>query len=576
MTANTGGGTPVALHAELLAAAGPERVLTMMSLRRLLVGTDRTVLVEALTWAAREGIALPPSVAAQFGVVVPDPAAAPAPAEPAPTPLAEKALELHFSIDVDHGTQLNLAALSIKTLFPDTTTAPSRPAAPSTPSVTATVAPAQPSAPSFPPKQRNAPKPADPANEAFELSEAKRPVFNSLKYYQKRIAMYPLLSREQEGELAQAIEAGLLARAKLDDAKKIAPKLRSELRHLVRLGEQAFIDFTQANLRLVVAIASRSTGRGVDLLDLIQEGNIGLVHAIHRFDHRLGYKFSTYAVNWIRQSIQRALANQSRTIRLPADVHDAVTALNRAADTLGYASPQEALSEVAAHADITLDKATTVLSRVRQTLPLEHLHEAIGDEALHEEVDRSVRGPHVCEPDTHFKDLSPETIQRLLTGLGARERQVLILRFGLDGEDPLTLRAAGAVMGTTGERVRQVQSEAMAILRERLAEHLRLPPPPSPTTSPAPAPEPPRSKVDPAPAPPVDLTGKLHVTRKVHHTGQIMVDRQTIYVGIQYIGEIVTVLIEDEWFRVLLEGHPVAAVPRRHRPGSPFIYGLAG
>ncbi|MFF5955238.1 sigma-70 family RNA polymerase sigma factor [Streptomyces luteogriseus] len=556
MTTDVEAGTPAALHAELLAAAGPERVLTLMALRRLLVGADKTVLVEALGRVVREGVTLPAKVAASFGVPVgasvtssdpdrPTPARSPNEA-PVTTWLpaipAQKAPGPRFTIELGPDSRLDLTALTPRTLRPDA------------------------------PPPASVPKPplraaADAADAAFEDSAAGRPVFNSLKYYRKVIGKYPLLSREQEAEAAQAIEAGLLARERLDEAgRKIAPKLRRELEQLVLLGEQAFTEFVHANLRLVVSVAVRYTGRGLDLMDLIQEGNAGMVHAIEMFDHRRGFKFSTYAMNWIRQAIQRALADQSRTVRLPVYAHDTLIALRKAAWELGHESPANALPVVAARAGVPLDKAADLLAQVRCTIPLEELTEAIGDDALHEEADRSIQGPHWAESDVDYRNLSLKEVHDLLDSLSARERRLITLRHGLDGGVESTLDAIGHVLGVTRERVRQVESKAMSKLRGRALEHLS---PPVAAPSP-PIIEPSALSVDP----PVDLADELHVTRKVHNSGQIMVDRQTIEVGVQYSGETVTVLLEDEWFRVLLGRRPIGASPRRHRPGSGKIYGL--
>ncbi|MFJ6859047.1 sigma-70 family RNA polymerase sigma factor [Streptomyces werraensis] len=571
MTTDVEAGAAAALHAALLAAAGPERVLTSIGLRQLLMGTDKTVIAEALNRVAREGVTLPPALAASFGIPTGSPSASSGPARPtptppskeAPTPLAlpavpaQRAPGPRFTIELGPDSRLDLAALTMQTLRP--TPAPSAPPAP---------------APAPAPKPPTRPV-ANAADASFESSGTSQAFFNPLKYYRKVIGRYPLLSRQQEAELAQAIEAGLLAREKLGEAgRKVAPKLRRELEQLVRLGEQTFTEFAHANLRLVVSIAVGHTGRGLDLMDLIQEGNLGMLHAIELFDHRKGYKFSTYATNWIRQSIQRALADKSRTVRLPAHAHEAVTALRRIARELGHSTPVDALPAVAADAGLSVEKASELLSQVRRTVPLEDLIEAIGEEALHEEADRTIRGPHWSEADTRYKDLSPEEVHNLLDCLSDRERRLMTLRYGLDGGPESTLDAVGQVLGVTRERVRQVESKAMSKLRAHTWRYLSPPvvvPPAPVVTPPRPAVEPHAVPVDP----PVDLTDELHVTRKVHNSGQIMVDRQTIHVGVQYCGEIVTVLLEDEWFRVLFKGRPIAATPRQHRSGASRIYGLA-
>ncbi|WP_435614517.1 sigma-70 family RNA polymerase sigma factor [Streptomyces coelicoflavus] len=533
--------TPAALHAELLAAAGPERVLTPAALRRLLAGVNKSALIEALSQVARDGVTLPPAVAAQFGVPVggaapsrpkgPGPARIPDQASPAsglPAVPTQRDPGPRFTLELGPDSQLDLAALSVRTLQPDPV--PSEPA----------------------PKSQ--PRPASrSADVGFEESDTGRPVFNPLKYYRKVIGTFPLLSRQQEAQLAQAIEAGLLAREKRDEEnRKIAPKLRKELGQLVDIGERAFTDFSQANLRLVVSVATHYTGRGLDLMDLIQEGNIGLLHAIDKFDHRKGFRFSTYAVPWIRQAISRAIADQSRTVRLPVHAHDTVSALGRAARELGHPTPEAALPVVAARAGVTPDEARTVLSRVRRTVPLEELAEAIGDDMLHEETDRSTRGPHWAEPDAYYQDMSAQEVHALLAGsLTKREHQVMVLRHGLDGGPELILEAIGRELGVTRERIRQIESKAVAKLLGGIREYRTR------TTGPADAPP----------------SAVLRTRRKVYPPGIVVVGHQTIHVGGQWCRKMVTILIEDDWFRVVDGGHQIAAAPRRHLVESRRIYG---
>ncbi|MER6179773.1 sigma-70 family RNA polymerase sigma factor [Streptomyces sp. NPDC001652] len=542
MTTDVEAGTPVALHAELLAAAGPERVLTLMALRRLLIGTEKAALVEALSQVVREGVTLPANVAASFGVPVGGPVAPSGPDRPMPAPTpdetpvapqlpaipAQKAPGPRFTIELGPDSRLDLTALTIRTLRPD-------PA----PSVSV----------SKPPSRAA----SDAADSAFEDSSPGRPVFNSLKYYRKVIGRYPLLSREQEVELAQAIEAGLLAHEHLNEAsRKTAPKQRRELEQLVLLGEQAFTEFTHSNLRLVVSVAVRYTGRGLDLMDLIQEGNAGMVHAIEMFDYRKGFKFSTYAVQWIQQAIRRAIADQSRTVRLPVYAHDIVAALHKAARELGHQAPADALPAVAERAGMSPDKAADLLSQVRRTIPLEDLTEAIGDDALHEEADRVIRGPHWAEPDVYYRDMSPEEVHTLLNCLTERERLVMTLRHGLDGGSELTLDAIGCDLRVTRERIRQIESKALSKLRGQVHED-RI-----------------RANL-PVVAPP---SAVRRVHRTVYQPGIIVVGYQTIHVGTQWCSKSVTVLIEDDWFRVVDEGRQITAVPRRHLMGSRQIYGI--
>lgn len=568
MTTDVEAGASAALHAELLAAAGAARVLNPAALRQLLVGTDRAVVAEALRRVAQEGVTLPPALAASFGVP-PEPGR-PTAAQPSEVAIAPPGLPAiptqrapgpRFTIELGPDSRLDLAALTVQTLRP-TQSVP---------------------APALKPPARTA------ADVAFEDSGARQPVFNSLKYYRKVIGAYTLLSRRQEAELAQAIEAGLLAREKLDEAgRKIAPKLRRELEQLVLLGEQAFTEFSYANLRLVVSIAVGYTGRGLDFLDLIQEGNIGMLHAIEKFDHRKGFKFSTYATNWIRQTIQRALADQSRTVRLPVHAHDSLTALHRAARELGHGTPANALPAVAARAGMSQEKAAELLSQVRRTVPLEDLAEAIGDDALHEEFDRTAREPQSLEGEPDYMGLSPGEVRRLVDRLSSREAQVLVLRHGLnDGGPGLTLDAIGRHLGVSRERVRQIEKQAAEALRYLVVIYRKtgsIPPvrPSEPRSArPRPRSRPVTTKVVPAvphstalpeavsrfkPTFPSARTRERH---RVDSSGRIVVRGRVIDVGTQLKGgTMVVVLIEEELIRIIHDGRQLTTAPRRRSSGT--------
>ncbi|MDL2079836.1 sigma-70 family RNA polymerase sigma factor [Streptomyces sp. GXMU-J15] len=558
MTTEVDAGSPAALHARLLAAAGPQRTLTPLAVRQLVIGVDRSLLAEALRRVAREGVTLPANVRAMFGVPEEEPTAPEEPpAAPEEAPVADPLPAIptqpgpRFTIELPPDARLDLTALTLRTLCPEQAPAPAAPPPPAP-----KAAAPKPKSPS----RENSVDPEDP-----DESPTHQAVHDPLKTYTKAIGKYPLLSHRQETELAKAIEAGLLAREKLEEpGARLAPKLRVELERLVRLGEQARTGFAHGNLRLVVSIAKRYTGRGLDLMDLIQEGNLGLLHAIEKFDHERGFKFSTYAVQWIRQTILRAIADQSRTVRIPVHAHDTLTALHRAATDLNLDSPHDDLPTVAARAGTTVEEAHKLLSRVRRIVPFEELTEAIGDDALHEEADRSDDGPHRPEPDAYYKDLSPEQVHKILDCLSEREHRVMTLRYGLDGGPQLTLDAIGQDIGVTRERIRQIESMAMSKLRERTLRHTHThAPAPKPKETPRPEPTPPPAP-SPSPDEPPDLADELCVTRKVHHNGRIQVDYQTIDVGMRYIGERVTVLLEEDWFRVLFEGRPIAAAPRRH------------
>ncbi|MEV0964494.1 sigma-70 family RNA polymerase sigma factor [Streptomyces sp. NPDC049910] len=427
----------------------------------------------------------------------------------------------------------------------------------------------------------------------LEDASPRQPVFDSLKHYRKEIGRFPLLSRRQEAELAQAIEAGMLARGRLDESGgKLSPKLRREFHELVRLGERAFTDFAEANLRLVVGMAACYRGRGLDLLDLIQEGNLGLVRAIEKFDHLKGHKFSTYAVAWIRQAITRALADKGRTIRIPVHAYETLAALRKAARELGHESPTDALPPVAARAGVAIDEAQVVLARVRRILPLEDLTDSIGDDALHEEADRSIRGPHWTEPDFYYGGLSPEEVRDLFSCLSERERLVMTLRLGLDNGPELTLEAVGAKLNVTRERIRQIESKALTKLRGQIDENrirtrerirqiesealtkLREQIDENRIRPARAVREPSRAVPRDVAGPPAEFTSDVpRVRRRVYRPGGfIVVGHQTIHLGLQWHAKSVTVLVADEWFRVVHDGREITTV-RRRRTGVGTIHG---
>lgn len=582
MTTDTEAGTPAVLHEALLTAAGPQRALTPVALRGLLVGMDPAVVAEVLSRVMAEGIAVPPAAVAAFGLggrsaalAVPE---LPTTAEPLSDTRDERSVPAGpeqeplrppcFTLQLHQDSRLDLSALTVRALGPGVRSASRPPLRADKPHETP-VGPT--TALTVPPLPRSRLEPV--AESPEEDASPRQAVGDSFTHYRKEIGRFPLLSQQQETELAQAIEAGLLAREQLDEAgRKIAPKLRRELEQLVRLGELAFTDFAQANLRLVVSMTTWYTGRGLDLMDLIQEGNLGLLRAIEKFDHLKGNRFSTYAVTWIRQAITRALADKGRTIRIPVHAHETLTALRKAARELGHESPTDALPTVAARAGVTVDEAHVLLSRVRRTLPLEDLTESIGDDALHEEADRSIQGPHWTEPDFYYGDLSPEEARDLLSCLSERERHVMTLRLGLDDGPELTLDAIGAELNRTRERIRQIESKALGKLRGRIDEHrIRAARPVREPSCAVP------SDVDEQPSavdgPPAEFAADAPcVSRKVYQPGIIVVGHQTIHVGLQWHAKTVTVLVADEWFRVVHDGREITTV-RRHRTGVDKIHG---
>ncbi|MFJ1734127.1 RNA polymerase sigma factor RpoD/SigA [Streptomyces sp. NPDC088254] len=583
MTTDTEAGTPVVLHEALVTAAGPQRALTPVALRGLLVGVDTAVVAEVLGRVMAEGVALPPATVAAFGLgggsAAPAAPGLPAtakllsdtqgersvPAVPEPEPRRPPC----FTLQLHQDSRLDLSALTVRALGPSVPSASRPPLRAEKPNETP-VGPT--TALTAPPLPRPRPEPV--AESPEEDAPPRQAVGDSFTHYRKEIGRFPLLSQGQEAELAQAIEAGLLAREQLDEAgRKIAPKLRRELKQLVRLGEMAFTDFAQANLRLVVSMATWYTGRGLDLMDLIQEGNLGLLRAVEKFDHLKGHKFSTYAVPWIRQAITRALADKGRTIRIPVHACETLAALRKAARELGHESPTDALPTVAARAGVTVDEAHVLLARVRRVLPLEDLTESIGDDALHEEADRSIQGPHWTEPDFYYSDLSPEEVRDLLSCLSERERQVMTLRLGLDHGPELTLDAIGAKLNLTRERIRQIESKAMGKLRGAIDEN-RI-------RAARPVREPSRavpSDTDGHPSgvdgPPTEFASDVPcVRRRVYGPGGfIVVGHQTIHVGLQWHARTVTVQVADEWFRVVHDGREITTV-RRRRTGVDKVHG---
>ncbi|MFD4586591.1 RNA polymerase sigma factor RpoD/SigA [Streptomyces sp. NPDC058434] len=576
MTTDTEAGTPTVLHEALVTAAGPQRALTPVALRGLLVGVDTAVVVEVLGRVMAEGVALPPAAVAAFGLgggsAAPAAPELPATAEPLSDTHGERSVPAGpepeprrppcFTLQLHQDSRLDLSALTVRALGPGVPSASRPPLRAEKPYET----PAGPTtALTVPPSPRPRPEPV--AESPEEDASPRQAVGDSFTHYRKDIGRFPLLSRQQETELAQAIEAGLLAREKLDEAgRKIAPKLRRELEQLVRLGELAFTDFAQANLRLVVSMATWYTGRGLDLMDLIQEGNLGLLRAIEKFDHLKGNRFSTYAVPWIRQAITRALADKGRTIRVPVHAYETLAALRKAARELGHDSPTDALPTVAARSGVTVDEAHVLLARVRRILPLEDLTESIGDDALHEEADRSIQGPHWTEPDFYYGDLSREEVRDLLSCLSERERQVMTLRLGLDDGPELTLDAIGAELHVTRERIRQIESKAMGKLRGQIDEN-RI-------RAARPVREPSRAVPSDVDGPPAEFASDVpRVRRRVYGPGGfIVVGHQTIHVGLQWLAKSVTVLVADEWFRVLHDGREITTV-RRRRTGVGKIHG---
>tara|TARA_B100001564_G_scaffold333531_1_gene321278 strand:- start:1626 stop:2561 length:936 start_codon:yes stop_codon:yes gene_type:complete len=284
-----------------------------------------------------------------------------------------------------------------------------------------------------------------------------------VRLYLTDIGQYPLLTKEDEVRLAQKIEKGVEAREKLSTSEELTAKEKSDLKRLERNGARAEKKFVQSNLRLVVSIAKKYQASGLPLLDLIQEGNLGLMHAVEKFDWRKGFKFSTYATWWIRQAITRGIANTGRTIRLPVHAGDTLARLQKARTRLElkYGRPAT-MTELAADVEMPEEKITEALRFANEPLSLSEPLREDGDAELGDVVeDRGAASPF----EVAATSLLPDEIARLLAPLDEREREILKLRFGLDRGEPRTLEEVGEHFNLTRERIRQIEARAMSKLR---------------------------------------------------------------------------------------------------------------
>ena len=285
-----------------------------------------------------------------------------------------------------------------------------------------------------------------------------------VRLYLDEAGRFGLLSKDDEAHLAQEIEDGTAARALLDDtAVTLTPREQHAVRRRVRKGEDAHRAFVQSNLRLVVSIAKRYQASGLPLLDLIQEGNLGLIHAVDKFDWRRGFKFSTYATWWIRQAISRGIANTGRTIRLPVHAGDNVLRLQRARTVLELRLAREAThAELAEELGATVEQVRQTMMIVAEPISLSHPLSDDGDTELGDIVeDRGAPSPF----EGAVAALLPAEVEKLLRALSDRERRVIALRFGLDRGEPRTLAEVGVLFGLTRERIRQIEARAMSKLR---------------------------------------------------------------------------------------------------------------
>ena len=284
-----------------------------------------------------------------------------------------------------------------------------------------------------------------------------------VKDYLKQIGRVALLNAELEVELATRVEAGLFAEEKLKEEKKLEKKLKRELEWIVEDGKRAKNHLLEANLRLVVSLAKRYTGRGMLFLDLIQEGNLGLIRAVEKFDYTKGYKFSTYATWWIRQAITRAMADQARTIRIPVHMVEVINKLARVQrQMLQDLGREPTPEELAKELDMTPEKVVEVQKYGREPISL---HTPLGEEGDSEFGDLIEDSEAVKPEESVTFTILQEQLMQVLGGLTQREADVIKARYGLTDGQPKTLDEIGKVHGVTRERIRQIESKTMSKLR---------------------------------------------------------------------------------------------------------------
>ncbi|WP_040797240.1 RNA polymerase sigma factor [Nocardia higoensis] len=290
---------------------------------------------------------------------------------------------------------------------------------------------------------------------------------DSVRAYLKQIGKVALLNAEEEVELAKRIEAGLYAAEKMrefaETGEKLPVAMRRDFNWIVRDGNRAKNHLLEANLRLVVSLAKRYTGRGMAFLDLIQEGNLGLIRAVEKFDYTKGYKFSTYATWWIRQAITRAMADQARTIRIPVHMVEVINKLGRIQrELLQDLGREPTPEELAKEMDITPEKVLEIQQYAREPISLD---QTIGDEGDSQLGDFIEDSEAVVAVDAVSFTLLQDQLQSVLETLSEREAGVVRLRFGLTDGQPRTLDEIGQVYGVTRERIRQIESKTMSKLR---------------------------------------------------------------------------------------------------------------
>ncbi len=292
---------------------------------------------------------------------------------------------------------------------------------------------------------------------------------DTVRMYLKEIGQVALLTGEQEVSLAKRIQAGLESAVTLADLaasgelETLEPRDKRRLRRLELDGDYAKAELTQANLRLVVSIAKRYVGRGMLLLDLIQEGNLGLMRAVEKFDHTKGFKFSTYATWWIRQAITRAIADQARTIRIPVHMVESMNKVHRVQRQMVQELEREpSIEELALRVDMTPERVRDILRYSQDPLSLDS---PVGEEDDSNLADFIADGGAEAPAEAAAKMMLGEAVVEALSGLSDREQQVVRLRFGLEDGQARTLEEVGKEFGVTRERIRQIESKTLAKLR---------------------------------------------------------------------------------------------------------------
>ncbi len=304
---------------------------------------------------------------------------------------------------------------------------------------------------------------ADESDEPVQQVMVAGATADPVKDYLKQIGKVPLLNAEMEVELAKRIEAGLFSDEKLAKGGKVSAKVLDELEWIAEDGRRAKNHLLEANLRLVVSLAKRYTGRGMLFLDLIQEGNLGLIRAVEKFDYTKGYKFSTYATWWIRQAITRAMADQARTIRIPVHMVEVINKLARVQrQMLQDLGREPTPEELAKELDMTPEKVIEVQKYGREPISL---HTPLGEDGDSEFGDLIEDSEAIVPADAVSFTLLQEQLHAVLDTLSEREAGVVSMRFGLTDGQPKTLDEIGKVYGVTRERIRQIESKTMSKLR---------------------------------------------------------------------------------------------------------------